>query len=133
MANLLENCGEIMRTKMPFYFTSLLSLMMLSNVLAQDFPKLSETFRLKQLEPPTGTIRMVLDTDTFNEVDDQFALAYTVLSKEKLKLEAVYAAPFHNSRSKGPGDGMEIELPGNPQNFKNAEGSLDKFCFPRFI
>jgi purine nucleosidase len=61
--------------------------------LAQDFPKLSETFRLKQLEPPTGTIRMVLDTDTYNEVDDQFALAYTVLSKDKIKLEAVYAAP----------------------------------------
>jgi len=81
--------------------------MFLSNVLAQDFPKLSETFRLKQLEPPTGKIRMVLDTDTFNEVDDQFALAYTVLSKEKLNLEAVYAAPFNNSRASGPGDGME--------------------------
>jgi len=97
-----------MRTKMLFYFTTLLSLMILSNVLAQDFPNLSETFRLKQLGPPTGTIRMVLDTDTNNEVDDQFALAYTVLSQDKLKLEAVYAAPFHNSRSKGPGDGMEM-------------------------
>ena len=64
-----------MRAKILFYFTNLLSLMILSNVFAQDFPKLSETFRLKQLEPPTGTIRMVLDTDTFNEVDDQFALA----------------------------------------------------------
>lgn len=96
-----------MHTKVLFYLTNLLSLMILSNVLAQDFPKLSETFRLKQLEPPTGVIRMVLDTDTFNEVDDQFALAYTVLSKEKLKLEAVYAAPFNNSRATGPGDGME--------------------------
>lgn len=96
-----------MPTKILFYFTNLLSLMILSNVLAQDSPKFSDTFRLKQLEPPTGTLRMVLDTDTFNEVDDQFALAYTVLSKEKIKLEAVYAAPFNNSRATGPGDGME--------------------------
>ncbi|WP_321995509.1 nucleoside hydrolase [Draconibacterium orientale] len=50
---------------------------------------------------------MVLDTDTYNEIDDQFALAYTLLSKEKLNLEAVYAAPFYNSRSEDPGDGME--------------------------
>ena len=50
---------------------------------------------------------MVLDTDTYNEVDDQFALAYALLSPEKLKVEAIYAAPFHNSRSESPADGME--------------------------
>jgi purine nucleosidase len=50
---------------------------------------------------------VVLDTDTYNEVDDQFALAYAYLSKEKIELEAVYAAPFHNNRSSGPADGME--------------------------
>jgi inosine-uridine nucleoside N-ribohydrolase len=49
--------------------------------------------------------RVVLDTDTFNEVDDQFALAHLLLSD--VQLEAVYAAPFHNTRSTGPGDGME--------------------------
>jgi inosine-uridine nucleoside N-ribohydrolase len=74
---------------------------------SQNYPKPDEAFRLKQLEPPTGKVRMVLDTDTYNEVDDQFALAYAFLSKEKIELEAVYAAPFHNSRSNGPADGME--------------------------
>jgi len=49
--------------------------------------------------------RVVLDTDTFNEVDDQFALAHLLLSD--VNLEAVYAAPFHNERSTGPEDGME--------------------------
>jgi inosine-uridine nucleoside N-ribohydrolase len=49
---------------------------------------------------------MVLDTDTYNEIDDQFALAYAHLSSERLELEAVYAAPFHNERSSGPEDGM---------------------------
>ena len=75
--------------------------------ISQNFPKLDETFRLKQLQPPSGKVRMVLDTDTYNEVDDQFALAYAYLSKEKIELEAVYAAPFHNNRSSGPADGME--------------------------
>ncbi|WP_372949356.1 nucleoside hydrolase [Mariniphaga sp.] len=76
-------------------------------VMSQNYPKLDEAFRLKQLEPPTGKVRMVLDTDTYNEVDDQFALAYAFLSKERIELEAVYAAPFHNNRSNGPADGME--------------------------
>ncbi len=51
--------------------------------------------------------RAILDTDTYNEVDDQFALAHLLLSPEAVDLEAVYAAPFHNDRSRGPGDGME--------------------------
>jgi purine nucleosidase len=54
----------------------------------------------------TGPLRAVLDTDTFNEIDDQFALVYAVLSPSQIALEALYAAPFHNSRSTGPADGM---------------------------
>ena len=50
---------------------------------------------------------MVLDTDTYNEIDDQFALVYALLCPEKLNVEAVYAAPFTNDRSTGPGDRME--------------------------
>ena len=50
---------------------------------------------------------MVLDTDTYNEIDDQYALAQVLLSPEDVTVEAVYAAPFHNARSTGPGDGME--------------------------
>lgn len=76
-------------------------------VTGQKFPVLEESFRLKQLMPPTGKVRMVLDTDTYNEVDDQFALVYAFLSKEKIQLEAVYAAPYLNSRSESPADGME--------------------------
>lgn len=61
-----------------------------------------------RLAPPTQRrVRAVLDTDTYNEVDDQFALAYAVLAKDAIDLQAVYAAPFHNARSNGPGDGME--------------------------
>jgi hypothetical protein len=51
--------------------------------------------------------RVVLDTDTYNEVDDQFALAHLLLSGDCISLEAVYAAPFFNARSKDAADGME--------------------------
>ena len=71
------------------------------------FPQLSETARIERLRPPIGKIRMVLDTDTYNEIDDQFALVYALLSPDKLAVEAIYAAPFHNARSAGPADGME--------------------------
>ena len=74
---------------------------------AQTFPSMSDSQRLVQLEPPTGRpVPMVLDTDTFNEIDDQFALVYALISPE-LDVQAVYAAPFLNDRSTGPGDGME--------------------------
>lgn len=71
------------------------------------FPVIPESTRIARLEPPRRKIRMVLDTDTFNEIDDQFALVYALRSPEKLSVEAVYAAPFHNNRSNGPADGME--------------------------
>jgi purine nucleosidase len=76
-------------------------------VLAQNPSMLDPEQRLRMLRPvEKRPVTMVLDTDTFNEIDDQFALVYALLSPE-LRVEAVYAAPFHNSRSSGPGDGME--------------------------
>lgn len=63
--------------------------------------------RLTMLNPPAGRVRAVLDTDTFNEIDDQFALVHALLSPERIGLEAIYAAPYFNNRSSGPADGME--------------------------
>jgi inosine-uridine nucleoside N-ribohydrolase len=51
--------------------------------------------------------KIILDTDTYNEIDDQFALAYTMLSPDKVELLSVNAAPFLNSRSTSAADGME--------------------------
>ena len=64
---------------------------------------------LKKLQLPEAgkKIDVVLDTDTYNEVDDQFAMAYALLSPERMNVQAIYAAPFFNSRSTSPGDGME--------------------------
>jgi len=61
---------------------------------------------MNQDKDSLAKLRVVLDTDTFNEVDDQFTLAYARLS-EKIDLQACYAAPFHNARSSGPQEGME--------------------------
>jgi purine nucleosidase len=60
--------------------------------------------------PRTGIRRMVLDTDADNETDDQFAIAHALLASDLVEVEAIYAAPFHNSRSASPGDGMQRSL-----------------------
>jgi purine nucleosidase len=69
------------------------------------FPKLDPDTMSQRLAPPAGPVQMVLDTDTYNEIDDQFAVVYSLLS-EGVHVEAIYAAPFFNARSSGPGDGM---------------------------
>jgi inosine-uridine nucleoside N-ribohydrolase len=56
--------------------------------------------------PHAGEVRAVIDTDTDNEIDDQFAVVYALLSPERIRVESLYAAPFHNARSTGPEDGM---------------------------
>ena len=62
---------------------------------------------LQRLRRPTGKIDVVLDTDAYNEIDDQFAIAYMLKSTDKLNVKALYAAPFHNEKSSGAADGME--------------------------
>ena len=46
---------------------------------------------LARLSRPTGPVDVVLDTDTYNEIDDQFAVSYLICSAEKLHLQAIYA------------------------------------------
>ena len=72
-----------------------------------QFPIISDAMRLERLQPPTGKVRMVLDTDTYNEIDDQFAVVYAMLSPGHLDVEALYAAPFSNRGTADPADGME--------------------------
>lgn len=71
------------------------------------FPQTTDDELVRALAPPVKKVHVVIDTDTYNEVDDQFALAYALRSPERMRVEAVYAAPFHNRRSTGPADGME--------------------------
>ena len=66
---------------------------------------------LRMLRRPEGQIDVVLDTDTYNEIDDQYALAFLVKSAPRLRLVGIHAAPFYapefNHKSENPEDGME--------------------------
>lgn len=86
--------------------------------------------------PTQGRLRLVLDTDTFNEIDDQYALAYCALAPERLALEAVYAAPFLNDRSRSPGHGMDLSLEEIHRLLQRLGKPSDGFAFggsDRFI
>lgn len=62
--------------------------------------------RLSMLDTPKWPIDVVIDSDTYNEIDDQFAIAYALRSRDKLNVQAIYAAPFLNQNSVSPEDGM---------------------------
>lgn len=61
-----------------------------------DFKKLSEEMMAERLAPPKGDtpVRLLIDTDTANEIDDQYALAWALLSPEHMTVEAITAEPF---------------------------------------
>lgn len=90
---------------------------------------------------PQGKADVVLDTDAFNEIDDQFAIAYLLRSEEKLNTKAIYAAPFFNEKSSSPGDGMEksyheilkmLDLLEKKEIevFRGSDRFLDRTCAP---
>ena len=69
---------------------------------------MDEATRLARLAPRSGRLRVVMDTDTYNEIDDQFAVAQMMLAPERFAVEAIYAAPFANAdRAATPAEGME--------------------------
>ena len=77
------------------------------------FPQPDYAELTARLRRPAGIVDVILDTDAYNEVDDQFALAYLIRSEESVRMEAITAAPFYRDprigvcRSENPGDGME--------------------------
>jgi len=91
----------------------------------------------KMLEfPGTQPIDAVIDTDTFNEVDDQFALAYLLRNSRRLRLQAIYAAPFFNEKAASPQEGMEksyqeilkvLDLAGQPEYRSLVYKGADRF------
>lgn len=44
--------------------------------------------------PTEEIVDVVIDSDAYNEVDDQFAISWALRSTERIHVEAVYAAPF---------------------------------------
>jgi len=95
-----------MKYKTLFLFLLACSVHTLS--IAQNYTPISEVQRIQLLEKPSKGASIVLDTDTYNEIDDQFALVYALLSRESFDLQAVYAAPFSNNRADNPAKGMQL-------------------------
>lgn len=58
------------------------------------FPAIAPDFLLSRLEPPRGQVRVLIDTDTANEIDDQYAIAWALLAGDRIKVEAITAEPF---------------------------------------
>ena len=83
-------------------------------------------------------INLILDTDTYNECDDQFALSlsYLIKSKDLFNIEAITVAPYsHTKRDVTVKDGQEFSYKEilkicNWLNFdtknKVFKGSMDK-------
>jgi len=63
---------------------------------------------LRKLQRPDKRVRAVLDTDAYNEIDDQFAIAYMLKKTEVFDVQALTAAPFSNNRATDPGEGMKL-------------------------
>lgn len=67
------------------------------------FPNVPADKRTAMLTPPTeGALRVLIDTDTANEIDDQFALAWALLSPDRLSIEAVVAEPYSFAHHRKP-------------------------------
>jgi len=58
------------------------------------FPEVPTELRSRFLEPPSGRVRVVIDTDAANEIDDQFAITWALQSPDRLEIEAVIAEPY---------------------------------------
>lgn len=60
----------------------------------------------KNLSVPEGKVDVVLDTDAYNEIDDQYAICYMLMAQHKLNVKGICAAPFQNHRASTPEEGM---------------------------
>ncbi|MEP2531487.1 nucleoside hydrolase [Shimia sp.] len=85
--------------------------------IAARFPKLDPALMESRLRRPGSNARVIIDTDTANEIDDQYAVAWALLSPERLRLEGVTAVPFSfQHHREGLIKSVEILRNGGPQN-----------------
>lgn len=67
----------------------------------------SKISKLYKKDKNIDKINVILDTDTYNECDDQFALAYMILSQNKFNIEAITVAPYHHDNDISVEEGQE--------------------------
>jgi len=103
----------------------------------KKFPRHDDAWYQARLALPQGRPRLVIDTDAANEIDDQFALAWALLSPTELNIEAVYAAPFSFAHRRGdlpmaPRDAAPFNPPGigMERSYQEIIRVFDKLCLP---
>ena len=62
-------------------------MMAVDGEIRKRFGRLSDANMHRLLTPPNGPVRIILDTDAANEIDDQFALAWALLSPDRVEIE----------------------------------------------
>lgn len=67
------------------------------------YSKISSMYPKKEMEK----INIILDTDTYNECDDQFALAYLLKSQDRFNIEAITIAPYQHDNDLSIVEGQE--------------------------
>lgn len=67
----------------------------------------SKISKLYKKDKNIDKINVILDTDTYNECDDQFALVYMLLSQNKFNIEAITVAPYHHDNDISVEEGQE--------------------------
>ncbi len=58
----------------------------------------------------TSKINVILDTDAYNECDDQFAIAYMLKSQDKLNVRAITIAPYSHKHKCTVPEGVELSF-----------------------
>ena len=111
------------RYKIIFIFFLIISLTCHTSLFAQKRQKISYKQRREIISrrdprlrkvpkiPPEGKcLRVIIDTDAKNEIDDIWAIALAVLSPERFKIEGFVAANFDNNRPEAGPDSIEASL-----------------------
>jgi len=78
-----------------------------------DFPIAPSTRKIPKIPSKGERLRVIIDSDAKNEIDDQWAIALAILSPERFEIEGFVGANFDNER--GGSDGVaasvaEIEM-----------------------
>ena len=67
------------------------------------YQKISSMYEKQEVEK----INIILDTDTDNECDDQFALSYMIKSQDRFNIEAITIAPYQHDNDLAIEEGQE--------------------------
>lgn len=67
------------------------------------YSKITQMYPKKDIEK----INVILDTDTYNECDDQFALSYLLKSQDRFNIEAITVAPYQHDNDLSVEEGQE--------------------------